>query len=94
MAFIHSSKISLFALFVVSSTNGATIFNALLFILFLTLSTINYHWVRRIWGLTIILDAFIIISMYTVEVQRFDTNLNDVPSLMLIGLTEQKTVLT
>ena len=43
LAIIHSSKFSLFALFVVSSTNGPTIFNAILFIFFLILATISYQ---------------------------------------------------
>ena len=70
---IHSSKLSLFIIFVVASTNGPTIINAILFILFLILTTISYQNMRLIWKLTIIYDSAIILTFYAVEVFNIDS---------------------
>jgi hypothetical protein len=60
LAIIHSSKVSLFVLFVVSATTGATVINALLFSLFLVLTTISYQNVQKFWKITIVTTAIVL----------------------------------
>lgn len=78
MSIIHCSKVALFALFFVSTTTnnyeGATLFNALLFVIFLGLSTINYNNVLRWWRFTILVVAGIILSMYIFDVFKIPGN--------------------
>ena len=60
LAIIHSSKVSLFVLFVVSATTGATVINAMLFSLFLVLTTISYQNVQKFWKITIVTTAIVL----------------------------------
>ena len=87
MVLIHSSKFSLFALFVVSASR-ANLFNAGLFILFLMLSLItSYRDVKKYWKLPIIFNSFIIIVIYGIDVFQPTDILNlDRATLSFIGI--------
>lgn len=67
LSIIHSSKLALLALFCVS-VSKATLFNTVLFLLFLALATTSYSGVRRYWKVPIIFNAFIILSMYGYDI--------------------------
>ncbi len=83
LAIIHSSKVSLCALFLVSSTCGPTIFNAILFLMFLALSTISYQNVQKYWKLLIFINCIIVQAIFAVQVFDHDYN---VTTLELIGI--------
>lgn len=86
LALIHSSKLSLFVLFFVSVTTGATVINTILFSLFLILTTISYHNVQRFWRLTIIATATIITTLYAIQIIKPNLNQLQQQILQVIGL--------
>ena len=64
---IHWMKFSLLALFM-ASVSLPTLFNLVLFILFLLISTASYSSLRRLWRVTIIFNSVIVLCMYTYDV--------------------------
>jgi hypothetical protein len=64
---IHWMKLALLAVFSVS-VSKATLFNLVLFILFLVISLAKYSLLKTLWQITVIFDSVIIISMYTYDV--------------------------
>ena len=67
LSIIHSSKLALLALFCVS-VSKATLFNCVLFLLFLALATTSYSGVKRYWKVPLVFNAFIILSMYGYDI--------------------------
>ena len=72
LALLHSTKLSLFILFFVSSTTGATVFNTILFLLFLILSTVSQEKANIFWKAAILVNSMIIMSIYAAEVVELD----------------------
>lgn len=72
LALLHSTKLSLFILFFVSSTTGATIFNTILFLLFLILSTVSQEKAYIFWKTAILVNSMIIMTIYAAEVVELD----------------------
>jgi hypothetical protein len=88
LAVIHSSKITLFAIFIVSVTYGTNIINAVLFTLFLILTTISYEHAQNIWKLSIFVTGLIITTQFSLQLFKPDF-FNDLGLFILkvIGLS-------
>lgn len=67
MTIIHSSKLALFAMFAVSVSHP-TLFNAMLFVLFLWFSISHYSKIKQYWNIPIIVNSMIILTMYGYDV--------------------------
>jgi hypothetical protein len=89
LALLHSTKLSLFIMFFVSSTTGATIFNAILFLLFLILSTVSQEKANIFWKAAILVNSMIIMSIYGAEVVELDQGKYQV-ALEVIGIGFEK----
>ena len=64
---IHSSTVGLACIFL-ASMMFASVFNALLFIVFLICSVLSYEQLTRLWSVPILLTCYILVSIYCFDV--------------------------
>lgn len=83
---IHWMKLSMLALFFVS-VSAPTLFNFVLFTLFLLIIISSLSLMRKLWKISIVFNSIIIISMYAYDV-FFQVGMNGVDPMLLevIGL--------
>lgn len=67
LAIIHSGKLGLMAMFFVSVFK-ATVFNTLLFLMFLAFSMADFSQLKQYWNIPITVNSLIIMAIYGYEI--------------------------